>query len=377
MIYWKTKSNLGACLQYGLLIAVILNFILFALFTLTHRYLKPHALLIINPLLGTNISLIHVQNFGLVHNENKAGYKTRTTDNRNGSSTTALMDPNAHVHNTNAILTRNLTCIGCFKYSYDYVIENTDICDNSTELVLLITSAADGFDQRNALRKTWLSFTKLRGRLVTYVFLLGESSKGSINDMIVEENERHHDVIQGSFLDTYGNLSLKTRMAMKWTVEHCSATKYVMKTDDDMWVNIPLILSTALPRFGKILDEKLGGVCLKNEKPHRDPKSKYYIPETLYNKKTFPPFCSGTSYLTSLAVVRKINDVAENVPFFPLEDVYVGFCLEQLKLHVFKIAGFYHYNPLSRHLCWYKGPIVFTVHGLTPEKLQDIWNANC
>lgn len=374
MIYWKTRSNLGACLQYGLLGAVILNFILFAIFTFTHRYLKTHAIVIINPFLGTDLSLIHVQNIGIL---NDKGFRIRTTDDTHDSHTTALMDPYAHISSTALIQTRNLTCKGCFKYTNEYVIKNSDICDNSTELVFLIASAVDGFDQRNALRLTWLNLTGELDRLVKHVFLLGESSKGSVNDIIVEENERHHDIIQGSFLDSYGNLTLKTRMALKWTVEDCPSVKYVMKTDDDMWINVPNIMSIALPRFGKIFQEQIGGVCLKDEKPHRDPKSKYYIPETLYSKKIFPPFCSGTGYMTSPPVVKRIHDMAENVPFFPLEDVYIGLCLEQLNLKVTKLAGFYHYNPRFKPPCWYKGPFVFTVHGLSPEKIIEIWSTQC
>lgn len=377
MIYWKTRSNLGAFLQYGLLGAVIVNFILFAIFTFTHKYLKTHAIVIINPFLGTNLSLIRVQNFGIVHDKGYEYFRIRTTENTNDSPTTALTDPYAHISNTPLIPTRNLTCNGCFKYTNEYVINNSNICDNTTELVFLIASAVDGFDQRNALRLTWLNLTGELDRLVKYVFLLGESSKGSVNDMIVEENERHRDIIQGNFFDSYSNLTLKTRMAMKWTVEDCRTAKYVMKTDDDMWINVPNIMSIALPRFGKIFQEQIGGVCLKDEKPHRDPKSKYYIPEALYSKKIFPPFCSGTGYMTSLSMVKRIHNMTENVPFFPLEDVYIGLCLEQLNLKVTKLAGFYHYNPRFKQPCWYKGPFVFTVHGLSPEKIIEIWSKQC
>lgn len=170
MIYWKTRSNLGACLQYGLLGAVIVNFILFAIFTFTHRYLKTHAIVIINPFLGTDLSLIHVQNIGIL---NDKGFRIRTTDDTHGSHTTALMDPYAHISSTPLIPTRNLTCKGCFKYTNEYVIKNSNICDNSTELVFLIASAVDGFDQRNALRLTWLNLTGELDRLVKHVFLLG------------------------------------------------------------------------------------------------------------------------------------------------------------------------------------------------------------
>jgi hypothetical protein len=382
MIYWKTKTKLGVCLQYGLLVAVIVNFILFAIFTLTHRYLQTHAVVIINPFLGTNLSLIHVQNFGLSQNLNDKplhdwgdGIRIRTSET--GVHSTALMDPYAYKRNTPVIVTRNLTCNGCFKYNYDYLIENTNICSNTTELVFLIASATEGFKERDALRNTWLNFSRAYAGVVRHVFLLGSSSKGSVNDMIVDENERNRDIIQGSFLDTYGNLTLKTRMGLKWVVEACSYTKYVMKTDDDMWVNVANVMSALLPQYGRMFHSHIGGFCMRRETPHRDPKSKYYIPQSLFNRDYFPPFCSGTGYVTSSAMVKKIYQIADNVPYFPLEDVYVGLCLEQLKLDVVKINSFYNYSPRFKFPCWYKGPNVFTVHGLSPERLVEIWNSRC
>lgn len=379
MIYWKTKTKLGACLQYGLLVAVIVNFILFAIFTLTHRYFKTHAVVIINPFLGTNISLIHIENFGLsqIMNEKPLRDSARTGTSGTGLHSAALMDPYTYKRSTPVIVTRNLTCNGCFKYNYDYVIENTNICNNTTELVFLIASATEGFNKRNALRNTWLNLTSAYTGAVRHVFLVGSSSKGSVNDMIVDENKRNRDIIQGSFLDTYGNLTLKTRMGLRWVVEACSSTKYVMKTDDDMWVNVANVLSTMLPKYGRFFDTRVGGFCMRKETPHRDPNSKYYIPESLFNRDVFPPFCSGTGYVAASTLVKKIHEIADNVPYFPLEDVYIGLCLEQLNLNVTNIDWFYNYNPLFKRPCWYRGPYVFTVHGLAPERLLEIWNARC
>ncbi|XP_062581080.1 beta-1,3-galactosyltransferase 5-like [Saccostrea cucullata] len=383
MLHLRAKTTIGTYLQYGLLVAVIINFILFAVFTITHQYLKSRAIVIINPFLGTNISLIHIQNFGL--DQIRKNYPLQGLgdegnargDNVLDSRSTALMDITAYQRNTPLVPTRNLTCNGCFKYTYDYVIENPGICTNSTHLLFLIASAPEGFDQRNALRRTWLNVTETQQGLVKYVFLLGLSTRGSINDMIYEENERNHDIIQGTFRDSYWNLTLKTRMGIKWTTETCPTTKFVMKTDDDMWVHVPNTLSILLPKYGRIFETHIGGYCMKKEKPHRDPKSKYYISERLYNREVFPPFCSGTGYVTSFKVVKKIHEIAENVPFFPLEDVYIGLCLEQLKLHTTRIKWFYHYNPPSKHSCWYKTPYIFTVHGLAPERLYKIWDETC
>jgi hypothetical protein len=43
------------------------------------------------------------------------------------------------------------------------------------------------------------------------------------------------------FQDTYHNLTLKTVMGLKWTSIFCPQVKFVLKTDDDIYVNVALV----------------------------------------------------------------------------------------------------------------------------------------
>ncbi len=38
--------------------------------------------------------------------------------------------------------------------------------------------------------------------------------------------------------DTYHNLTLKTTMGLKWTAIFCPQAQFVLKTDDDIYVNL-------------------------------------------------------------------------------------------------------------------------------------------
>ena len=44
--------------------------------------------------------------------------------------------------------------------------------------------------------------------------------------------------MQGDFLDTYHNLSYKAVMGNLWVAEFCSQAEFVVKTDDDMYVDL-------------------------------------------------------------------------------------------------------------------------------------------
>ena len=46
-----------------------------------------------------------------------------------------------------------------------------------------------------------------------------------------------------SFQDSYHNLTLKTVMGLKWTSIFCPHAQFILKTDDDIYVNVPLLTS--------------------------------------------------------------------------------------------------------------------------------------
>ena len=45
-------------------------------------------------------------------------------------------------------------------------------------------------------------------------------------------------MIQENFLDSYHNLTYKSVMWLRWTAEYCPKAKYLLKMDDDIFVNI-------------------------------------------------------------------------------------------------------------------------------------------
>ena len=53
-----------------------------------------------------------------------------------------------------------------------------------------------------------------------------------------EESSKYGDIIQGDFLDTYHNLSYKATMGNLWVAEFCSQAEFVVKTDDDQFIDL-------------------------------------------------------------------------------------------------------------------------------------------
>lgn len=122
-------------------------------------------------------------------------------------------------------------------------IDKINFCDTDNgatlDLLVIVVSSADHFQARQAIRKTWGQFAVERGAYL--LFLLGSTEDNQIQTKIIEEDKQHNDILQGQFNDHYYNLTLKTISMMKWISENCQNVKWVLKVDDDMFVNMQFI----------------------------------------------------------------------------------------------------------------------------------------
>lgn len=120
---------------------------------------------------------------------------------------------------------------------FKYLISKPECDRNSSApyFVTLVHSSPTQFERRAACRDTWAHSDS---RTRTY-FLMGMVQSLSLQKRINEEEEKFHDIIQGNFLDSYHNLTYKHTMALKWFTENCPHVKYLLKLDDDVFVNVP------------------------------------------------------------------------------------------------------------------------------------------
>ncbi|CAG2228449.1 B3GALT1 [Mytilus edulis] len=258
--------------------------------------------------------------------------KTFTTLQKSHTQTIVKLNQTMHTRtkpsNKQNQIVRQHKCTGCFSESIDLIINNEEICKPSNEsidILIMIMSSPQNKLSRDAIRDTWLKHTKMNKGNIRYVFLLGESQ---MTKELEEENFQTMDIILGSFKDTYNNLTYKTMMSFQWATKHCRNAQFVMKTDDDVYVHIPG-LKRVINENANALQNAVGGSCQRIASPIRDKRSKWYASFESYPEKTYPGYCSGTGYVTSLNVITKIVEISKTVPFFHLEDVYVALCIKK------------------------------------------------
>eukprot|EP00095_Tigriopus_kingsejongensis_P002931 snap_masked-scaffold1588_size34843-processed-gene-0.11 protein:Tk02931 transcript:snap_masked-scaffold1588_size34843-processed-gene-0.11-mRNA-1 annotation:"hypothetical protein SINV_13500" len=186
-------------------------------------------------------------------------------------------------------------------------------------LAVVVCSAVRNFEARKVIRATWGS-PGLVPTGVRVVFLLGHAHNFTGQRAVVMEASEFGDIVQEDFLDTYANLTIKSLMLLKWYVNNCDKVAYVLKTDDDMYINLKnlhgLVLANQKPNL-------LVGNLICGAQPIRDPYNKWYAPEYMYSGSVYPNYVSGTAYLLSRSTAKVLLEAAAALPMFHLEDVYI------------------------------------------------------
>jgi hypothetical protein len=277
---------------------------------------------------------------------------------------------------------RPFECSGCFPQNFKILINSLSICRTYNEshddidMLFIILTVHTHVKQRMTLRQTWLKDTNNNTALARYVFLLGTLDSATLQEQLRQESMQFKDIIQFNFVDSYRNITYKSIMGFKWAVQFCSKVKFIFKTDDDVYINIPNALRIVKANE-QVLYSAVGGECLNKSKRDTDPASKWYITPEEYPSDYYPGYCSGYGYVTSMSVAKKIVRVSNNVPFFHLEDVYFGFCIHKLNYTFHTIKGFYKNSALSHTSCNFHHPsFVITFH-VDVHTMTRIWRTPC
>jgi len=271
--------------------------------------------------------------------------------------------------------------LGTITHGYfPYIINEPDKCADGRRapfLVLLISTEARQVEARNAIRQTWGNESVAPALGFIRLFLLGrnEGELGLLQQRTLEaESQRHRDIIQQDFLDTYKNLTIKTLMGMNWVAIHCPQAGYVMKTDSDMFLNTEYLIYKLLRPELKLKNNYFTGNNMRGYAPNRNKDSKWYMPPELYPGEKYPTFCSGTGYVFSGDLAAKIYRASLRIRLLHLEDVYVGICLAKLQIEPTPPPNEFLFNHwrVSYSSCKYSHLI--TSHGFHPNELLKYWH---
>uniref|UniRef100_A0A8C7ZGA1 Hexosyltransferase n=1 Tax=Oryzias sinensis TaxID=183150 RepID=A0A8C7ZGA1_9TELE len=256
--------------------------------------------------------------------------------------------------------------------------------DDFPYMLIAVKSTAADFDKRQVVRRTWGKEGRYDpGVSIRTVFLLGvPGSRTALplwDRLLAYESQTFRDVLLWDFEDTFFNLTLKETHFLEWVNSSCAHVKFIFKGDADVYVNVENILE--MLHSHKPDRDLFVGDIIVNAKPIRRRNSKYYIPELVYGGGLYPNYAGGGGFVMSGFTARRLSSACQKVELFPIDDVFLGMCLQLIGVKPYRHEGFRTFG-ISRpsaapHLqtfdpCFYKELMV--VHSLTVPQIWLMWN---
>lgn len=268
-------------------------------------------------------------------------------------------------------------------FNVKYVISGDKICDLNEPpyLLILVPSLHVHVDARKSIRKTWGSMS--HGNVwpnqkinvtIKLVFMFGKDNNGNehLNQMIMYESKIYKDIIFGDFKDNYANLSTKVIMGIHWVSNYCPGTEYILKADDDTFVNIPLLLN----KLKSIKHTRHKGVVVGNiydtAKVHRH--GRWEVTTDAYPFPRYPKYASGNTYVFSSNIAPALFKTSEFMPYIPIEDAYItGILSKCVDARHIGIEGFTFWFDAPPKACDFKTNKRISSTNTSPNNMLYIW----
>lgn len=235
--------------------------------------------------------------------------------------------------------------------------------------LILISSSPKHEEKRMAIRNTWGNLNVLNNSHGAIIFLLGKHTNNMrLQKQLYEESMNYRDIIQGDFIDSFRNLTRKSIMGLKWFSSYCSMVKFLIKTDDDAFVNTEKLSKYLLENQSK---KRWIVGCVKNH-PTFPVKHSKDIPALSF-PYGHPTYVSGTSYVMTNDIVELLYKKSQQLKLIPMEDVFItGYCAKSLGL-IPEHNSQFSCGDAVRDLCTL-GHSMFSGNHITAEKQEVIWN---
>ncbi|CAG5123296.1 unnamed protein product [Candidula unifasciata] len=240
-------------------------------------------------------------------------------------------------------------------HSFAYIHNDVDFCTrNKIDILLVVPSAAANFVKRQTARDgSRGEYVQNATNHAAMLFFLGKPSVNenmtTIQQEIDQEAKVFGDIIQEDFEDVYKNNRLKSVAMLRWISKYCTSAKYVIRTDDDIGINISSLVPV-LERTARSLDNFMIGRKLVNDVPARDVNSKYYMSLREYPKRNLPPYLLGGLVGYPASTAKLLYEAALRVKPIWLEDVYIsGMCAPYVNVTILSDPEFtfQHKSPAS------------------------------
>ena len=267
----------------------------------------------------------------------------------------SLNNPNRHIHTVTDYYF-NLTClkedvnmisetkakveqlmqspvINDFKMRFTVSLAHK-CADFIPEVIIIVPSSRGNFQNRKNVREGNQGiYTKLNNNSVLLLFFIGNGprwEKPNITNILSDEMKQHGDIVQADFEDIYRNVLLKHIEMMKWIQTYCQGARFILRTDDDVGVDMNQLVQS-MRRHGSEREHFILGLIKEGDRVHREGYWKWVVPIEDYAPAIWPRFVHGGAIGYPTSTVKLLYEAARRIKTVWLDDVFItGVCASAL-----------------------------------------------
>jgi hypothetical protein len=199
------------------------------------------------------------------------------------------------------------------------MVHNVELCSpNDIDLIIIIISSSSHFLERQSIRETWGSMSRMMNIRSQRLFVVGYRYGNSMFQELSNEAQYEHDLLYLSVNDD--SVTLKELHAYKWLEKYCPNVAFTFKTNDNLFVNSFLLhdlireLKTNPDQFQNryLYNNSLESLFIAHNdpgaskflfgwpqypvKPERNKARAYYVSYEEYPEDSYPLFCSSLCF---------------------------------------------------------------------------------
>lgn len=276
-------------------------------------------------------------------------------------------------------------------YSFAEVLHQPTLDEDDTYYILVLISSSPHNRKhsklRDSIRTSWGNCEQLSRYKDEYIqfvdkgvavncklfFYMGLSDDEELNDLNIQELQKYNDVIIGDFKDSYFNMTSKILFVLNWVLKNMKM-KYILKTDDDIFMNIPKLIAKLNTKYKGI--SRLYGGNVYFASVVRDKKHRHYLTRDEFPDDWYPPYNKGSQLVISGNLLEPLMEMSTRIKRFQIDDAYIGLVMNHIKVLPTRIKEFTQNQWVNYFVYWISSCDLKHMIGigddLTPEKISYI-----
>lgn len=188
--------------------------------------------------------------------------------------------------------------------SYNFSKISSDVsqtCRGNVFLYVIIISDKYNLKQRQKIRQSWASVKFINQKSISSVFLISFDQKSITgHQSLIEESNKYQDIFYSNYTTSDVQL-LHLYVDSLRLASECSSAKFHLVIKEDMFPNIPLIISELSPNISLMCNVHLKNRVVRNK------DSIYYVSQADYSGDFYPTHCqNGSPFIISGQLAKLI-----------------------------------------------------------------------